>query len=72
MLSHIRVLRAEENPLEVPPRHLAEMGAQAVVQYMSEYVKVRPSKSKMSCAQFCFYSRPNKRKRGGFVYVNRL
>ncbi|RRT50056.1 hypothetical protein B296_00045296 [Ensete ventricosum] len=28
MLSQLRVLHAEENPLEVPPRHIAEMGAQ--------------------------------------------
>ncbi|KAK7262784.1 hypothetical protein RJT34_30364 [Clitoria ternatea] len=36
MLTKLRVLRAEENPLEVPPRHIAEKGAQAVVQYMAE------------------------------------
>nr|DAD41877.1 TPA_asm: hypothetical protein HUJ06_016200 [Nelumbo nucifera] len=28
MLSRLRVLHVEENPLEVPPRHIAEMGAQ--------------------------------------------
>ncbi|RRT74557.1 hypothetical protein B296_00015184 [Ensete ventricosum] len=70
MLSQLRVLHAEENPLEMPPRHIAEMGAQAVVQYMAEYVakrdvKVQPLKSKMSWAQFCFFSRPNKRKHDG-------
>ncbi|CAL9095666.1 unnamed protein product [Musa textilis] len=70
MLSQLRVLHAEENPLEMPPRHIAEMGAQAVVQYMAEYIakrdiKVLPLKSKMSWAQFCFFSRPNKRKHDG-------
>ncbi|OAY70695.1 Plant intracellular Ras-group-related LRR protein 4 [Ananas comosus] len=67
MLLRLRILRAEENPLEVPPRHIAEMGAQAVVQYMTELVakrdtKLQPIKSKKSWAQFCFFSRPNKRK----------
>nr|DAD46504.1 TPA_asm: hypothetical protein HUJ06_016441 [Nelumbo nucifera] len=30
MLSRLRVLHAEENPLEVPPRHIVEMGAQVL------------------------------------------
>lgn len=30
MLLRLRILRAEENPLEVPPRHIAEMGAQVI------------------------------------------
>lgn len=34
MLTRLRVLRAEENPFEVPPRQIFENGAQAVVQYM--------------------------------------
>lgn len=69
MLTQLRVLRVEENPLEVPPRHIAEMGAQAVVQYMSDLVekkdvKVLPVKPKKSWAQMCFFSKSNKRKRG--------
>ncbi|OIW10769.1 hypothetical protein TanjilG_27715 [Lupinus angustifolius] len=44
MLSRLRVLRVEENPLEVPPRHIAEKGAQAVVQYMAELVEKRENK----------------------------
>ncbi|KAF5735873.1 plant intracellular Ras-group-related LRR protein 4 [Tripterygium wilfordii] len=60
MLTHLRVLRVEENPLEVPPRHIAEMGAQAVVQYMVELVEKRdvksqPIKQKKSWAQMCFF-----------------
>ncbi|CAL9157577.1 plant intracellular Ras-group-related LRR protein 4 [Musa acuminata AAA Group] len=75
MLSQLRVLHAEENPLEVPPRHIAEMGAQAVVQYVAEYVtkkdvKVQPEKSKPCWVQYCFFCRPNKRKHDGFSYVN--
>ncbi|XP_068648794.1 plant intracellular Ras-group-related LRR protein 4-like [Aristolochia californica] len=74
MLSKLRVLRIEENPLEVPPRHIAELGAQAVVQYMAELVakrdvKAQPAKSKWTWGQICFFSRPNKRKLDGLDYV---
>lgn len=67
MLSRLRVLRAEENPLEVPPRQIIEKGAQAVVQYMAELVakrdaKPQPVKTKNTWAHICFFSRPNKRK----------
>ncbi|PAN36227.1 hypothetical protein GQ55_6G250400 [Panicum hallii var. hallii] len=66
-LQRLRVLRAEENPLQVPPRDVALKGAQAAVQYMSEHVAKRatrsqPTKTKKTWAQFCFFSRPNKRK----------
>ncbi|KAJ9146836.1 hypothetical protein P3X46_029058 [Hevea brasiliensis] len=74
MLTRLRVLRVEENPLEVPPRHIADKGAQAVVQYMVELVekrdvKTRAMKQKKSWAQICFFSRSNKRKRSGMDYV---
>ncbi|KAK7406953.1 hypothetical protein VNO78_08589 [Psophocarpus tetragonolobus] len=77
MLTRLRVLRAEENPLELPPRDIAEKGAQAVVQYMAELVdkrekkdaKAQPLKQKKSWAQICFFSKSNKRKRDGVDYV---
>lgn len=74
MLSRLRVLHVEENPLEVPPRHIAEMGGQAVVQYMAELVakrdvKPQPVKTKNTWAQLCFFPRPNKRKHDGFECV---
>ncbi|KAI4327869.1 hypothetical protein L6164_020281 [Bauhinia variegata] len=75
MLTRLRVLRVEENPLEVPPRSVAEMGAQAVVQYMTKLVegkdnvKSQPLKQKKSWAQMCFFSKSNKRKRNGVDYV---
>lgn len=77
MLTRLRVLRVEENPLEVPPRHIAEKGAQAVVEYMTELVekrdkkdvKTQPLKQKKSWAQICFFSNSNKRKRDGVNYV---
>ncbi|CAM8879572.1 unnamed protein product [Rhodiola kirilowii] len=71
MLTNLRVLRAQENPLEVPPRHIAEKGAQAVVQYMADLVanrdvKVQQPQQKKTWAQRCFiFSRSNKRKRSG-------
>uniref|UniRef100_A0A0E0IEC7 Disease resistance R13L4/SHOC-2-like LRR domain-containing protein n=1 Tax=Oryza nivara TaxID=4536 RepID=A0A0E0IEC7_ORYNI len=65
-LKHLRVLRAEENPLQVPPRDIALKGAQAVVQYMSDAskrtTKSEPMKPKKTWVHFCFFSRPNKRK----------
>ncbi|KAF5960118.1 hypothetical protein HYC85_001327 [Camellia sinensis] len=36
-LSKLRVFRADETPLEVPPRHVTALGAQAVVQYMADF-----------------------------------
>lgn len=45
MLKRLRVLHVEEIPLEYPPIHIAEKGAQAVVQYMSEEIAKREEKS---------------------------
>uniref|UniRef100_A0A0A9D1D0 Disease resistance R13L4/SHOC-2-like LRR domain-containing protein n=1 Tax=Arundo donax TaxID=35708 RepID=A0A0A9D1D0_ARUDO len=66
-LQRLRVLRAEENPLQVPPRDVALKGAQAAVQYMADHAakkatRSQPTKTKKTWAQFCFFSRPNKRK----------
>ncbi|KAL2333986.1 hypothetical protein Fmac_015199 [Flemingia macrophylla] len=74
MLTRLRVLKVEENPLEVPPRHVAEKGAQVVVQYMAELVekkdvKSQPLKQKKGWAQICFFSKSNKRKRDGVDFV---
>ncbi|CAI0421864.1 unnamed protein product [Linum tenue] len=75
LLAKLRVLRVEENPLELPPRHVADKGAQAVVQFMSEMVekrdvKAQPAvKQRKSWAQMCCFSESNKRKRDGMDYV---
>ncbi|XP_030524714.1 plant intracellular Ras-group-related LRR protein 5-like [Rhodamnia argentea] len=45
-LLRLRVLRAYETPLELPPREIARLGAQVVVQYMADHVSKRDSKSK--------------------------
>lgn len=47
---------------------------QAVVHYMEELVakrdaKAQPIKVKKTWAQFCFFSRPNKRKHDGLDYI---
>lgn len=73
MLSQLTVLHAEENPLEVPPRQIAEKGAQAVVHYMAELVAKRDAppeeiKAKNIWSDCCFFS-PNKGKADGLNYV---
>ncbi|KAL6993333.1 Plant intracellular Ras-group-related LRR protein 4 [Sarracenia purpurea var. burkii] len=74
MLSKLRVLNLQGNPLEVPPRNVAEMGPQAVVQYMADLAAKRDAKAptvkqKKSWAQICFFSKSNKRKRNVVDYV---
>ncbi|KAJ8512947.1 hypothetical protein OPV22_003381 [Ensete ventricosum] len=41
LLTKLRVFNADETPLEVPPRHVLKLGAQAVVQYMADLVSAR-------------------------------
>nr|AMM42832.1 LRR-RLK [Vernicia fordii] len=53
-LSKLRVFRADETPLEVPPRQVTKLGAQAVVKFMADLVakrdvKSQPSKKKKGC-----------------------
>ncbi|KAH9705124.1 Plant intracellular ras-group-related LRR protein 4 [Citrus sinensis] len=45
LLSKLRVFRTDETPLEVPPRQVAKLGAQAVVQFMVDLVANRDAKS---------------------------
>uniref|UniRef100_A0A5B7BHX5 Putative plant intracellular Ras-group-related LRR protein 5 n=1 Tax=Davidia involucrata TaxID=16924 RepID=A0A5B7BHX5_DAVIN len=44
-LSKLRVFRADETPLEVPPKQVTKLGAQAAVQYMADFVAKRSVKS---------------------------
>ncbi|XP_071706884.1 plant intracellular Ras-group-related LRR protein 4-like [Rutidosis leptorrhynchoides] len=67
MLSKLRVLKTEGNPLDGPPHDVLEKGARAVIQYLNELhekkdEKVQPIKKKKSWAQK-FFSISNKRKR---------
>ncbi|KAF5729691.1 Protein lap1 [Tripterygium wilfordii] len=54
-LSKLRVFRADETPLEVPPRHITKLGAQAVVQYMEDLVTNRGAKPKPSMKKKGFW-----------------
>lgn len=42
-LSKLRMLHADETPLEVPPREVVKLGAQAVVQYMADLMTIKDS-----------------------------
>jgi Leucine-rich repeat (LRR) protein len=44
-LSKLRVFRADETPLDVPPKQVIKLGAKAVVEYMSDLVNKRVMKS---------------------------
>ncbi|KAF6154261.1 hypothetical protein GIB67_026717 [Kingdonia uniflora] len=72
MLSRLRVLNVDQTPLEIPPRHIAQKGAQEVVQYMAEHVSKRensqPVQSKTFCGGWnCFFKKSNKRQRHGLA-----
>lgn len=74
MLSQLRVLHGEENPLEVPPRQIAEKGAQAAVKYMAELVTKwsetsQETKTKNTWSDCCFFSTPTKIKSDGMDYA---
>ncbi|CAF2133177.1 plant intracellular Ras-group-related LRR protein 4 [Brassica rapa] len=74
MLTKLRVFRAHENPLQVPPRDVAEKGPQAVIQYMNDLVEMRNEKSlvvkpKKSWVQMCFFPKSNKRKHNSMEIV---
>ncbi|TYI70050.1 hypothetical protein E1A91_D08G194900v1 [Gossypium mustelinum] len=45
LLSKLRVFRADETPLEVPPREVIKLGAQAVVEFMADLVAKRDTKA---------------------------
>ncbi|KAM0935416.1 putative leucine-rich repeat domain superfamily [Dioscorea sansibarensis] len=47
-LSKLRVLHADETPLEVPPREVVKLGAQAVVQYMADLMTIKDSNSQQN------------------------
>ncbi|TYG64072.1 hypothetical protein ES288_D06G079700v1 [Gossypium darwinii] len=45
LLSKLRVFRADETPLEVPPREVINFGDQAVVEFMADLVAKRDTKA---------------------------
>ncbi|KAL3497760.1 hypothetical protein ACH5RR_040492 [Cinchona calisaya] len=44
LLTKLRVFHADETPLELPPREIATLGAEAVVDFMAEFVANREMK----------------------------
>ncbi|KAK1285667.1 hypothetical protein QJS10_CPB20g01281 [Acorus calamus] len=68
LLSNLRVLCVEGTPLEVPPRHVTKLGAQAVVSYMAELVQEREVTSQTVekiglCSWFCNLFQRHQKKR---------
>ncbi|KAJ3689578.1 hypothetical protein LUZ61_018742 [Rhynchospora tenuis] len=67
-LSKLRIFNADETPLEVPPREIVKLGAQAVVQYMADLVASRETDNKKKQQVggfwfwFCSFFRPNKKR----------
>ncbi|KAJ4777994.1 Plant intracellular Ras-group-related LRR protein 5 [Rhynchospora pubera] len=66
-LSKLRVFNADETPLEVPPREIVKLGAQAVVQYVADLVASREIDSKKKRVGgfwfwVCSLFRPNKKR----------
>ncbi|XP_077237038.1 plant intracellular Ras-group-related LRR protein 5-like [Tasmannia lanceolata] len=66
-LSRLRVLYTDETPLELPPRQVLKLGAQAVVQYMADFVAKkdmgsRPVEKKGVWFWFCSLFRTRSRK----------
>ncbi|KAJ4953464.1 hypothetical protein NE237_030296 [Protea cynaroides] len=66
-LSKLRVLRAEGTPLEVPPRQIIKLGAQEVVQYMTDLVAMKDFKTQQQKKKsfwswfFSLFRRPQKK-----------
>ncbi|KAE8676968.1 Plant intracellular ras group-related LRR 4 isoform 2 [Hibiscus syriacus] len=56
-LSKLRVLRADETPLEVPPREVIKLGAQAVVEFMADLVAKRDTVPTPEKDENSFFSR---------------
>lgn len=74
MLTNLQILKAEETPLEMPPRPIVESGAKAVVQFMIDYVAkrdaaVKETKPKGRWSMFCSCLRKRKRAESNAQYV---
>lgn len=74
MLTNLQILRAEETPLEIPPRPIVESGAKAVVQFMIDYVAkkdaaVKETKPKGRWSIFCSCLRKRKRAESNAQYI---
>ncbi|KAK8650297.1 hypothetical protein V6N13_139942 [Hibiscus sabdariffa] len=57
LLSKLRVFRADETPLEVPPREVIKLGAQAVVEFMADLDAKRDTMSARLTKEKSFFFR---------------
>ncbi|KAJ8538711.1 hypothetical protein K7X08_030007 [Anisodus acutangulus] len=57
LLSNLRTFRADETPLEVPPRQMIKLGARVVVEYMADFVAKNELQSQRSKKRRAFFSR---------------
>ncbi|KAB1215898.1 Plant intracellular Ras-group-related LRR protein 5 [Morella rubra] len=70
-LSKLRIFCADETPLEVPPRQVTKLGAQAVVQYMADFVAKKDVKSLPSTKKgFWFWVLFDGRERGDTIEID--
>ncbi|KAK2969522.1 hypothetical protein RJ640_029815 [Escallonia rubra] len=56
-LSKLKIFRADETPLEVPPKQVTKLGAQAVVEYMADFVAKGYVKAQQPKKKKGFWSR---------------
>ncbi|XP_060179861.1 plant intracellular Ras-group-related LRR protein 5-like [Lycium barbarum] len=56
-LSKLKTFRADETPLEVPPRQMIKLGAQVVVEYMADFVATNEVQSQRPKKRRAFFSR---------------
>ncbi|MCD9561512.1 Plant intracellular Ras-group- LRR protein 5 [Datura stramonium] len=57
LLSKLKTFRADETPLEVPPRQMINLGAQVVVEYMADYVAKNELQSQRPKKRRAFFPR---------------
>ncbi|XP_006362501.1 plant intracellular Ras-group-related LRR protein 5-like isoform X1 [Solanum tuberosum] len=69
LLSKLKTFRADETPLEVPPRQIIKLGAQVVVEYMAEFVAKnelqlqRPKRRRAFFSLSCLFPNTERKRR---------
>ncbi|KAG6503709.1 hypothetical protein ZIOFF_036033 [Zingiber officinale] len=55
LLAKLRMFNADETPLEMPPKDVIKLGAQAVVQYMADSVRAKTEGSRQAEPKDCLF-----------------
>ncbi|XP_042452063.1 plant intracellular Ras-group-related LRR protein 5-like isoform X2 [Zingiber officinale] len=55
LLAKLRMFNADETPLEMPPKDVIKLGAQAVVQYMADSVRAKTEGSQQAEPKDCLF-----------------